>query len=225
MQDVNISNDLRQLSLGQVKALEYSRYDINRYHFQTVKLEASRPLAAATNSGLVTSGKDATGHITDYYDILPNIVEYMFGGAKELKIVFFQCDWFDPINDTRVDEFGMVEVKHKLRYLGSNILLAHQAQQVYYLSYSHPSFKNWWVVYKVCLKMHTRRYDEYVEGHKDDDIYQEEIEVHQNFMVSDGVGLAELDTSDVELLDEEAGPSKKRLQKSKHRLERQKRCG
>jgi hypothetical protein len=54
-----------------------------------VKLEASHPLATTTNSGVVTSGKDATGHITDYYGILQNIVEYTFGGAKELKLVFF----------------------------------------------------------------------------------------------------------------------------------------
>jgi hypothetical protein len=142
MQNFNISNDLRQLSLGQIKALEYSRYDINGYHFRTVKLEASRSLVATTNNGLVTSGEDATSHVTDYYDILQNIVEYTFDGAKELKVVFFQCDWFDPINGTRVDDFGMVKVKHKSRYSGSNLLLAHQAQQVYYLSYPHPSFKN-----------------------------------------------------------------------------------
>jgi hypothetical protein len=71
--------------------------------------------------------------------------------------------------------------------------------------------------------MHTHRYDECVEGHKVEDIYQEEIQVDQNFTVSDGVGLTELDTSDVELLDEEAGPSNKRLQKSKNLLERQER--
>jgi hypothetical protein len=76
-----------------------------------------------------------------------------------------------------VDEFGMMEVKHESRYLGSNSLLAHQAQPVYYLSYPHSGFKNWWVVYKVRLEMHTHRYDEYVEGHDDDEIYQEEIEV------------------------------------------------
>jgi hypothetical protein len=128
MQDFNVSNDLRQLSHGQVKALEYSHYDINGYHFQMAKLEASHPLAATTNNKLVTSSEDATGQVIDYYDILQNIVEYTFGGAKELKVVFFQCDWFDPINDTRVDEFGMVEVKHKSRYSGSNLLLAHQAQ-------------------------------------------------------------------------------------------------
>jgi hypothetical protein len=112
MEDVNISNDLRQLSHGPVKALEYSFCDINGYRFRMAKLEASHPLAAITNSRVVTSGKDAIGHITDYYGILQNIVEYTFGGAKELKVVFFQCDWLDPINDTRVNDFGMVEVKH-----------------------------------------------------------------------------------------------------------------
>jgi hypothetical protein len=76
------SNDLRQLSHGQVKVLEYSRYDINGYHFRTAKLEASRPLAATTNSRVVTSGEDATDNVTDYYDILQNSVEYTFSDAK-----------------------------------------------------------------------------------------------------------------------------------------------
>jgi hypothetical protein len=111
--------------------LEYSRYYINGYHFRTAKIEVSHPLAATTNSGLVTSDEDATGHITDYYDILQNIVEYTFDGTKELKVVFFQCDCFDPINGTRVDDFSMVEVKHKSRYSKSNLLLTHQVQQVY----------------------------------------------------------------------------------------------
>jgi hypothetical protein len=42
-------------------------------------------------------------------------------------------------------------------------------------------------------------------------------------MVSDGAGLTELDTGDVELLDEEVGPSNKHLQKSKRLLKRQER--
>jgi hypothetical protein len=61
MQDVNVSDDLRQLSLGQVKALEYDRYDINGYHFRTAKLEASRPLAATTNNEVVGNDEDASG--------------------------------------------------------------------------------------------------------------------------------------------------------------------
>jgi hypothetical protein len=124
MEDVNVFNDLRQLSHGHVKAL---------------KLEVSHPFAATTNSRIVTSGKDATDHVTDYYGILQNIIEHTFGGAKVLKVVFFQCDCFDLINGTRVDDFGMVEVKHESRYFWSNLLPAHQAQQVYYLSYPHPS--------------------------------------------------------------------------------------
>jgi hypothetical protein len=116
------------LSLGQVKALEYGRYDINRYHFQTMKLEVSRPLAATTNSRVVANGKDASRLAADYYGVLQKIIEYTFGGAKELKVVFFEYDWFDPVNGTRVDDFGMVEVKHESRYSGSNLLFARQAQ-------------------------------------------------------------------------------------------------
>jgi hypothetical protein len=96
MQDVNVSNDLRQISFGQVKALEYSRYDINEYRFQTAKLEASHPLVATTNSGVVARGEDASGVTADYYGILQKLL-------------------------------SMVEVKHKSRYSGNNLLFAHQA--------------------------------------------------------------------------------------------------
>jgi hypothetical protein len=108
MQDANVSNDLRQISLGQVNALEYGCYDINRYCFWTVKLEASHPLATTTNSGVVANGEDASGLVADCYDILQKIIEYNFGGNKELKVVFFECDWFDPVNSNSVDDFGMV---------------------------------------------------------------------------------------------------------------------
>jgi hypothetical protein len=120
---------------------------------------------------------------------LKNILEYTFGGAKELKVVFFECDWLDPVNGTRVDDFDMVEMKHVSHYSSNSLLFAHQAQQVYDLSYPHESMKIWWVVCKVNPGMDTHRYDEYVERHDDDDdddddvihVYQEEIEVHQNF--------------------------------------------
>jgi hypothetical protein len=130
-----VYDDLRQLSLGQEKALEYGRYDINGYCFRTTKLEVSHPLATTTNSGVVANGEDANELAADYYGVLQKILEYTFGGAKELKVVFLECDWFDPVNGTRVDDFVMVEVKHESRYLGNNLLFAHQAQQVYYLSY------------------------------------------------------------------------------------------
>jgi hypothetical protein len=70
MYDVNVSDDLRQLSLGQLKALEYGRYDINGYRFWTAKLEASCPLATTTNIGVVANGEDASGLAGDYYGVL-----------------------------------------------------------------------------------------------------------------------------------------------------------
>jgi hypothetical protein len=89
MENGNISYDLRQLAHGQVKSLEYSRYDINGYHFRTMKLEAGRPLAATCNIGVVTSGEDASGVAADYYGVLQKIIEYTLGGTKELNDVFF----------------------------------------------------------------------------------------------------------------------------------------
>jgi hypothetical protein len=103
--------------------------------------------------------------------------------------VFFQCDWFDPIHGTRVNDFGMVEVKHESPYPGINLLLAHQEQQVYYLSYLYVSMKNWWLVYKVNPEIHTHQYDEYIKRNEEYDVYPEEIEEHENFTVSDGARL------------------------------------
>jgi hypothetical protein len=54
--------------------------------------------------------------------------------------------------------------------------------------------------------MDTHRYDAYVERHDDDDdvvhVYQEENKGHQSlsFTISDGMGLVELATHDVELM-------------------------
>jgi hypothetical protein len=59
--------------------------------------------------------------------------------------------------------------------------------------------------------MRTHRYDEYIERYEDDDIYQKQIEVHQNFMISNGTLLTKLETGDTLLMDEEACPSKKHL--------------
>jgi hypothetical protein len=114
----------------------------------------------------------------------------------------------------------MVEVKHESRYSGNNLLFAHQVQQVYYLSYPNESMKHWWVVYKLNPEMDTHLYDAYMERLDDDDIihvYQEKNEGNRGlrFTVSNGARLTKLDTCDVELMEDEPGPSKKCLQKLK----------
>jgi hypothetical protein len=151
----------------------------------------SHPLAATTNSGVVENSEDASRLVADLYGVLQKIIEHTFGGTKELKVVFFECDWFDPVHGTRVNNFGMVEVKHESHYLGTNLLFTHQAQQVYYLSYPHESMKHWWVVHKVNPEIDTHRYDAYVERQDDDvviHVYQEENEGHQSLSFTISVG-------------------------------------
>jgi hypothetical protein len=62
------------------------------------------------------------------------------------------------------------------------------------------------VVYKVNPEIHTHRYQEEIK--EEEDVYQEEIKEHENFTVSDGARLTKLATRDVELMEEEQGPSK-----------------
>jgi hypothetical protein len=108
----DIHHDLRQLAYGMVKVKSYGRYDVNGFQFRSTKFEALRPLAATTNSGVVMRAIDAEGRETNYYGIINKILEFSFAGNKELKVVFFDCDWFDNNNKTRQNQFSMVEVEH-----------------------------------------------------------------------------------------------------------------
>jgi hypothetical protein len=219
MRDASVPKDLRQLSHGDVTAKCYSRYDVNGFHFRTVKLEASRPLAATTNSGVVTTSSNGSGDIFDYYGVLENIIEYTFGGDKKLKVVFFDCKWFDPHNGTRLADFGMVEVNHGSRLSGqvNNIVLVHQVEQVYYLSYPHPSLKAWWIAFRVNPEIYTYKEPSHMEGNLPDDVgdvYQEEATMADEFTISDGTGLNRLPTDVLDLIIDEPGPSSKRPRKS-----------
>jgi hypothetical protein len=97
----DVHHDLRQLAYELVKVRSYGRYDVNGFRFHSTAFEALRPLTATTNSGVVTRAIDAEGHETNYYGIINKILEFSFDGNKELKIVFFDCDWFDNNNGTR----------------------------------------------------------------------------------------------------------------------------
>jgi hypothetical protein len=107
-------------------------------------------LAATTNTRVVTRVVDVEGYESKYYRIIKNIIEYNFARNKNLKIAFFDCDWFDPNHGTRENEFGIVEVKHTHRLCSCDpFVLAHQVEQVYYMSYPCEKLSVWWVVYRV----------------------------------------------------------------------------
>jgi hypothetical protein len=122
----NVHADLRQLSYGSIVVKSYGQYDINGFRFRSTIFEASRPLAATTNTWVVTRAVDADDYESKYYGVIKNIIEYRFARNKNLKTVFFDCDWFDPYHGTWENNFGMVEVKH-VRQLGGcdPFVLAH----------------------------------------------------------------------------------------------------
>jgi hypothetical protein len=176
----NVHVDLHQLSYRSVIAKSYGRYDINRFHFRSIIFEASYLLVATINIGVITRVVDVEGHESKYYEIIKNIIEYNFVGNKNLKTVFFDCDWFDPNHGTRENEFGMVEVEHAHRLRGCDpFVLAHQGEQVYYMSYSCENLSVWWVVYRVNPRErlhtpHNSGYDENQVATGDvDEVYQD----------------------------------------------------
>jgi hypothetical protein len=98
---VDVHPDLRQLAYELVKVRSYGRYDVNGFRFRSTAFEALRPLATTTKSGVLTRAINAEGSKTNYSGIINKILDFSFSGNKELKLVFFDCDWFDSNNKTR----------------------------------------------------------------------------------------------------------------------------
>jgi hypothetical protein len=132
-------------------------------------------------------------------------LEFSLAGDKELKVVFFICNWFDSTHGIRHKKYGMVEIKHNAILPGNDdFILPHQVEHVYYLKYPCEKLAAWRVVYKVNPRerLHTptdaayRFNDEQV-----DEIYQEE-EQPISFVIESGAALDSLvgDGADVTVL-------------------------
>jgi hypothetical protein len=101
----------------------------------------------------------------------------------------------------------MVEVKHNKRLRGYDMLvLAHQVEQVHYLSCPCQKLNAWWVLLKVnlCEWLHTLNdagyHDTPTLNDDVDEVYQEE-ELPPSFVVDPGAGLDDLegDADDIEM--------------------------
>jgi hypothetical protein len=71
----------------------------------------------------------------DYYDIVKEIYELQFKGAKSFKPVIFKCHWFDP-DVTREDlMIGLTKIRQNSKYKGDDVYIVanRDATQVYYL--------------------------------------------------------------------------------------------
>jgi hypothetical protein len=79
----------------------------------------------------VTSAINEQGQEINYYGIIQQILEFSFVGNKELKVVFFVCNWFDSIHGIRHNKYGIVEIKHNAKLPGNDdFILAHQVKHV-----------------------------------------------------------------------------------------------
>jgi hypothetical protein len=79
----------------------------------------------------VTSAINEQGQEINYYGIIQQILEFSFVGNKELKVVFFVCNWFDSIHGIRHNKYGIVEIKHNAKLSGNDdFILAHQVKHV-----------------------------------------------------------------------------------------------
>jgi hypothetical protein len=95
--------------------------------------------------------------------------------------MFFDCACFDLNHGTRENQFGMVEVKHVHQLLGCDpFILAHQVEQVYYMSYTCEKLRAWWVVYRVNPRERLHTPDDFgyhenqVTAGEVDEIYQDD---------------------------------------------------
>jgi hypothetical protein len=85
------------LSLVVITVKRYGRYNVNGFRFHSTMFEDAHALTATTNFGVVNRVVDDQGKVTNYYVVINYIIEYKFLGDKQLKVVFFDCDWFLPI--------------------------------------------------------------------------------------------------------------------------------
>jgi hypothetical protein len=100
-----------------------------------------------------------------------------------------------------------VKVKHNERLQGyAAFILAHQVEQVYYLSYPCEKLSAWWAIHKVNPheRIHTLGDAGYHDTSAlDDDVdkVSQEEELSPSFVVGPGAGLDELvgDTNDIEM--------------------------
>jgi hypothetical protein len=122
-------------------------------------------------------------------------LEFSFAGDKELKVVFFVCNWFDSIHGIRHNKYGMVEIKHNAKLPGNNdFILAHQVEQVYHLKYPCQKLAAWWVVYKVNPRERLYTPTDVAYHFDDKQVYEicQEEELPTSFVIEHGATLDSL---------------------------------
>lgn len=124
---------------------KYKRYIINDYWFRVKKFDEKNK---TQNSYASTHDTNPIDGRVDYYRVLTDIIE--LDNHTDLKIVLFDCDWPNISgrnNGVKADIYGfqLVNFNH-LQAPGDTLILASQAQQVYYVQ--DPKEQDWHVARK-----------------------------------------------------------------------------
>ena len=98
------------------------------------------------NNGVYVKGDVADG-------VLKEILEFECIGEPVKRVVLFYCEWYDPkrLNRTcKHNNYKIIEINHTKRYATYDpFIIAQNARQVYYLSYSGKCKLNWKVIIKI----------------------------------------------------------------------------
>ncbi|CAA7018781.1 unnamed protein product [Microthlaspi erraticum] len=106
----------------------YPRYCTRGFAFQIFRERSTR---STSDFGISSRSGDII-----YYGVLREILEVQFPGLLNLRCIVFNCDWYDPVNGLRHDEFGVTSVHCRKRLRKYDpFILALQADQVCYIPY------------------------------------------------------------------------------------------
>lgn len=61
------------VALRAITIRSYSRYDVNDFHFCSMSFKATHPLAATTNSRVISNVVDDQGKMIKYYGVIKKI--------------------------------------------------------------------------------------------------------------------------------------------------------
>lgn len=144
---------------------------------------------------MCVSSLDEKNNVLEYYGVIKDIFKITWEGSMQLKLVLFDCHWFDPTPDghKRTEKLGLVEVKHTTRLSNFDpFVLGSQVSQVYYLPYACKTrldLLGWSIAYHVPPHGYLPPNGSNDEGPRHDVFVYQEDDLEGTFVIDLGIDL------------------------------------